>query len=209
MARTAEHKEAQLQALVDLAEQRIAQGGVAGLKARDLAAGLGCAVGAIYNLVDDMDALILLVRARTLARLDALVAAALPGPAHDDPERAQGEMVAVALAYCRFARANLNLWRTMFEHRARERRLVPQTALAQQTQIFGHIMRPLRVKLPGADEIALALLSRTLFAAVHGVTVVSLDETLLEVPAAALEAQVEQLVTLVARGLDAAAARAG
>ena len=204
MARTAGHKEAQLQALVDLAEQRIAAGGVAGLKARDLAAGLGCAVGAIYNLVDDIDALILLVRARTLTRLDALVAAALSGPAHEDPARANDEMVAVALAYCRFARSNLNLWRTMFEHRAGDRRLMPQTALAQQTQIFGHIMRPLRVKLPDAGEAALALLSRTLFAAVHGVTVISLDETLLEVPAAMLEAQVEQLVTLVARGLDAA-----
>ena len=39
----------------------MAAGGLAGLKTRELAREIGCANGAVYNLVDDMDELILLV----------------------------------------------------------------------------------------------------------------------------------------------------
>jgi AcrR family transcriptional regulator len=52
---------------------RIAVGGLAGLKTRELAREIGCANGAVYNLVVDMDELILRVGSRTLRRLDALL----------------------------------------------------------------------------------------------------------------------------------------
>ena len=55
--------------LIDLAEAQIAASGAASLKARDLAAQAGCAVGAIYNVVDDMTALVMQVNVRTFARL--------------------------------------------------------------------------------------------------------------------------------------------
>ena len=46
-------------------------GGLAGLKTRELAREIGVANGAVYNLVEDMDELILRVGSRTLGRLDA------------------------------------------------------------------------------------------------------------------------------------------
>lgn len=67
--------------LVDAAEARIAAGGLSGLKARDVTADAGCALGALYNVVEDLDRLILLVNSRTLARLGAALKAAVPrGP---------------------------------------------------------------------------------------------------------------------------------
>jgi hypothetical protein len=52
---------------------RIAVGGLAGLKKRELAREIGCANGAVYNLVADMDELILRLGSRTLRRLDAIL----------------------------------------------------------------------------------------------------------------------------------------
>src|SRR5690242_17828165 len=52
--------------LVGAAERTITQHGPGSLRARALAEEAGCAVGAIYNVVEDLDDLVLLVNARTL-----------------------------------------------------------------------------------------------------------------------------------------------
>ena len=52
------------------AEDTIAKGGLGELRARDLADEAGCAVGAIYNAVEDLDELMLLANMRTLAALE-------------------------------------------------------------------------------------------------------------------------------------------
>ena len=53
----------------------------------------------------------------------------------------------------------------------------------------------------------LALLTRTLFSAVHGVLVLGLDEKLIAVPVAALEQQIDMLVRLVCAGLGSEESR--
>ena len=55
--------------LVDAAEARIASQGLAALKAREVTADAGCALGALYTAFDDLDRLILQVNSRTLVRL--------------------------------------------------------------------------------------------------------------------------------------------
>ena len=49
--KTAERKQNLKMALIAAAERAVAARGLAGLKARSLAAEVGCAVGAIYNVV--------------------------------------------------------------------------------------------------------------------------------------------------------------
>ncbi|HKG01011.1 MAG TPA: TetR/AcrR family transcriptional regulator, partial [Xanthobacteraceae bacterium] len=63
----AQRRESLKQALVGAAERMIATQGLSGLRARALADTVGCAVGAIYNVVADLDELILLVNSRTIA----------------------------------------------------------------------------------------------------------------------------------------------
>src|SRR3954464_1020435 len=93
--------------LILAAEKSISAGGLAGLKTRELAREIGCANGAVYNLVAAVDELILLVGSRTLARLDAArIAAKSPAPA--SPAET---LVRIAVAYCDFAAENLELWR--------------------------------------------------------------------------------------------------
>src|SRR5215472_11285808 len=60
--------------LIDAAESAIAAGGLSALHARDLARAVGCALGAIYNVVPDLHALVFHVNSRTLAMIEGEVA---------------------------------------------------------------------------------------------------------------------------------------
>ena len=201
MQKSVERKQRQRAALIDAAEAAIAKRGLAGLRAREIAAAAGCALGAIYNLVADMDELTLLVGSRTLARLDfALASAGAPDPPAD-ADQAISRLVAIALAYCRFAGANLNLWRAVFEHRMAESRPVPAWAVEEQMRLFAHVAAPLRLLAPFVDDAELQLLARTLFAAVHGIVLLGVEQKTVAVPQEALEQKIEQLVRLVCAGL--------
>lgn len=202
MTDTATRRDRQRAQLIEAAERAIAEKGLAGLKARELAREIGCSLGAIYNLVADMDELVLRVGSRTLARLDAALSAA-PRPASSQAE-ATDALVAVALAYCAFARDNLQLWRVLFEHRMAEGAVVPDWAVSEQMTLFRHILRPLGLLVPERDEDDRNLLGRTLFSAVHGVVAIGLEEKLIAVPRRELDRQIEGLVRMACRGLSAA-----
>lgn len=203
MERVSDRRERQREALIEAAERAIAEKGLAGLKARELAREIGCAVGAIYNLVADMDELVLRVGSRTLSRLERALQEAEGQAVPTGPEQAVEHLVAVALGYCRFARANLHLWRTLFEHRMAEGSNVPEWAVSEQMTLFRHIALPLASLMPAADAAAVALFTRTMFSAVHGVLALGLDEKLVAVPVAELERQIDALVRLICRGLTA------
>src|SRR6187402_684130 len=111
--------------LVLAAERSIGTGGLAGLKTRELAREIGVANGAVYNLVEDMDELILRVGSRTRGRLDAaLTAAESAGPASP-----RDTLVRIAVAYCHFAAENLELWRALFEPRMAPDKPLPEWAV--------------------------------------------------------------------------------
>ena len=130
--------------LILAAERSISAGGLAGLKTRELAREIGVANGAVYNLVDDMDELILRVGSRTLARLDASLTAA----ESDGPASPRETLVRIAVAYCDFAAENLELWRALFEHRMAPGKPVPEWAIDEQMNLFRHIYRPLAELFP-------------------------------------------------------------
>src|ERR1051325_3896482 len=64
MTKILERRAKQLEVLIAAAEKAIASKGLSGLKSRELAARIGVANGAVFNLVDDMDELILRVGSR-------------------------------------------------------------------------------------------------------------------------------------------------
>src|SRR3954452_10854957 len=144
MSKAMERREKLRADLILAAERRMAERGLAGLKTRDLASEIGCANGAVYNLVADVDELILRVGSRTLARLDAALGAA-EGAGEPSPATT---LVRIAIAYCDFAAANLELWRALFEHRMEPGKEVPDWAISEQMELFGHIYRPLAALFP-------------------------------------------------------------
>ena len=190
-AATADRRQAQLEALLEAAEKRIIEGGVKSLKARDLAADIGIALGGLYNLVADMDALLLLVSSRTLARLGAFAegrTAQLPMATRAE---AVERLVEVALSYLAFARENLELWRMVFELRLDNP--LPEWAAQDQLRLFRHIAMPLAVIMPDLDTIGLTVRARTLFAAVHGIVTIGLEERMIAVPTQRLAEEIAWL----------------
>ena len=179
--------------LIEAAEATVCRHGYPALKARDLACAAGVSLGGLYNLVGDLDEVMLLVSARTLARLDAALSAA----GGDDPA---GRLVEIALAYCRFARDNLLLWRALFEHQLPEGKPLPDWHARAQLGMFQHLAEPLRRLAPERSEHQRALLARTWFSAVHGVVLLGLADMLVAVPYDALEAQIAEMVRALCAG---------
>ena len=197
MSKTLERRAKQREALILAAEKAVAAKGLAGLKSRELAQKIGVANGAVFNLVADMDELILRVGSRTLARLDAALTAAesagSPSPAET--------LVRIAVAYCDFAAENLDLWRALFEHRMAPGKPVPEWAVSEQMALFRHIYAPLAVLFPKRSPEALGVTARSLFSAVHGMVLLGLEQKLIAVPVDALRAEIAVIVRAMVKGL--------
>ena len=188
--------------LIDAAERTIDAEGLRGLKARELAHKVGCAVGAIYNVVTDLDDLIFAVNARTLAALeDKLTAAGAAASAKADTDDAVGRLVRLALAYTDFAAANTPRWRAMFDHQPPAGRAIPDWYLADQMRLFSYVEEPLKVLQPGIATARRALIARSLVSAVHGIVVLGLEEKLQLIPLPVLREQVTLLVAAMGTGL--------
>lgn len=190
-------------ALIDAAERTIEAEGLRGLKARELAYKVGCAVGAIYNVVTDLDDLIFAVNARTLEQLEAKLTAAGATGAAGAPgiEGATAQLVRLALAYLEFAAAHTLRWRAVFDHQPLAGREMPDWYLAEQLRLFGYVEAPLRVLLPSAAPDRRAMIARSLVSAVHGIVVLGLEEKLQLIPLPVLREQVTLLVGAMGRGL--------
>jgi AcrR family transcriptional regulator len=189
--------------LIEAASRLVEAQGLASLKARPLAEKAGCALGAIYTVFPDLDALILAVSARTLARLethlDATAGKITPDASPRDAARQR--LVALALAYLDFAFAHRASWRALFEHRLPEGRPMPEWMIADQARLFGKVEGLLGPLVPQMGVAQRALLARSLFSAVHGLVLLGLEEKLGVMPFATLREEVERLVSAMARGL--------
>ena len=197
MSKALERRAKLREALIEAAERAIAAKGLSGLKTRDLAEEIGIANGGVYNLVEDVDELILRVGSRTLARLDAsLSLAEISG--QSSPRET---LVRIAVAYCDFAAENLELWRALFEHRMQPGKPVPEWAVSEQMELFRHIYKPLAALFPRRSPTQLGVTARSLFSAVHGMVALGLEQKLIAVPLDALRIEIAALVRAMIDGL--------
>jgi WHG domain-containing protein len=137
------------------------------------------------------------VGSRTLARLDAALSAAESNSAPSPAET----LVRIAVAYCDFAAENLELWRALFEHRMAPEKPVPEWAVEEQMNLFRHIYHPLARLFPDWSKDELSITARSLFAAVHGMVSLGLEQKLIAVPVAALRDEIATIVKATIKGL--------
>ncbi|MGB6371873.1 MAG: TetR-like C-terminal domain-containing protein [Methylocella sp.] len=201
---TEDRKQNLKMALIAAAERAVAARGLAGLKVRSLAAEAGCAVGAIYNVVADLDDLALAVNSRTHVALEeelAAVAGVDPAKPAVEADRAVGRLIQLAVAYLDFAAANTRRWRALFEHRLPEGKPMPDWYLGEQIRLFGFIEQPLRDLLPSMAPEQRAMLARTMFSATHGIVALGLEEKLGAVSLEELRNQTTLIVSAIVTGL--------
>ena len=187
-------------ALIRAVERMIEKEGLGGMRARELAHKVGCAVGAIYNVFTDLDHLIFAVNALTLEQLEKTltVAGEKSVDPHADPTKT---LVHLALAYTDYAAANRRRWRALFDHRLAEDQEVPAWYQANLHRLFVYVEEPLRRHASDMEPQQRIQLARSLFSAVHGIVLIGLEEKLQSIPVSTVREQVTFMVEAFARGL--------
>ncbi|MBR0851368.1 TetR/AcrR family transcriptional regulator [Bradyrhizobium diazoefficiens] len=180
--------------ILEIARRIIASKGLRSLKVRDVAEAAGCSVGSVYNEFGDFDGVILTVNRETVQALTTRLA----GVPADDPLR---QLHGLAATYLEFFAEHANLLRSLFEHRMEDDRPYPDDILQLVMDAFALMHPPLLRLLPDADDVKLALLSRTLFSAVHGIISLGLEERMVAVPSQMLRQQIDQFVDTHLAGL--------
>jgi AcrR family transcriptional regulator len=121
--------------------------GLRGVGVRAIAARLGISPGTLYNVIGDIDDIVLHVNAQTLIRLrDSLQAAIVAG------RDAMSNVFAVAEAYVDFVRANPKRWSMLFEYSLASGKDLPgwyRETLDQTVATVDQLLRPM---IPARNE---------------------------------------------------------
>lgn len=192
--KTKQRKAALAERLIGAAELRIERDGLRALRARDLAADAGCSLGAIYNVFDDLNALVMAVNGRTFRRLGEAVNASLAGAGAETPNQ---RLIIMSNAYLRFASQHNNLWRALFNLQMTADGPVPDWYLQAMGRLFAHIAEPLSEIFPEKDAEGIDLMTRTLFSSIHGIVLLGLARRISGVPVERIEEMIAQLLNQI------------
>ncbi|MEL6410953.1 MAG: TetR/AcrR family transcriptional regulator [Pseudomonadota bacterium] len=190
--KVAQRRDALRKKLIDIAEERIAEGGVASVKARDLAKAADCALGAIYNVFGDLHDVIIEVNGRTFRKLGAYVAERLENGKDELPTE---RLIIMAHAYLDFAADHPNTWRALFDVNMSVNMDVPQWYVDELLRLFGHISSPVKECFPEMNETEVDLMTRALFASVHGNVLLGLENRISAVPRSELKRMLAVLLS--------------
>lgn len=183
--------------LLDLAEATIDTRGLSSLRARDLAKAAECSVGAIYNVFNDLDGLVMQVNGRTFLRLGKKVAASIDDMDASPPcER----LVALAHTYLDFAQNNYRLWSALFGIKLTVESNVPEWYLQTLDDLFAHISQPVSELFPDLSMQDTHLMTRGLFSSVHGVVLLGLQQRISGLP----DGEISRMLTLILSNLGRA-----
>jgi len=172
--------------LLAVAEALVVQGGQQALTARALAAHIGYSLGHVYNLVSDLDELVLMINARTLDRLIEALQDAL-----EDAKEGPTRIYKLAETYLSFCQSNARLWELVLAHRLPEGRQVPgeyAVLIATLPALVGDELKQLYPKR-SSEQIKRDV--ATLWSALHGLSTLDLTGrlTLIGAPKAELLAK--------------------
>ena len=170
--------------------------GLVALQARRVAREADCSVGTLYNVFGDMDGLVLALNQTTVRRLGEALIRSFE-TASSSP--AETRLTDLALTYMRFARENLPLWRAVFEHRLPDGVDIPADYRSDQARLLALIETIVAADI--ADETLRRRAARALFAAIHGIVHLALDQKLSDFDPEATEAEIRFIVSAVAHGL--------
>ncbi|MFT6024223.1 MAG: AcrR family transcriptional regulator [Ascidiaceihabitans sp.] len=182
--------------LIDAAEAQIVDGGLNTVKARDMARKAECALGAIYNVFDDINDLVMAVNGRTFHKLGEVVSVAVENARDETPN---DQLIAMSKAYLGFAAENTYLWRALFDLEMSSESKVPEWYLAELAQLFAHIGRPLALLFPELPRDELDLMVRALFSSVHGIVLLGLEKRISGVPRPQIEHMLGQVLSQIGK----------
>jgi AcrR family transcriptional regulator len=174
VARRNDHSRDELRRMsLQAAEAILDEDGVGALSVRRIAQSIGYSHGTLYLVFRNLDGLLLELNGRTLDGLADALEEALQG---HPPGRER--LHALARAYLAFARRNTARWRLVFEHHLPEGE--PTPAWVSSKVARGHALLDLALAGCGVPAGQRPSLGLALWCAIHGVTVLALDDKLVD-----------------------------
>lgn len=160
------------------------------LSLRKLAKMVGYSPGTLINLFGSYAKLILAANARTLDFIaDDL---SLVMTADNKPT---DKLTTFAHKYLAFAQAHPYQWRILFEHRLEEEEEIPQWQWARIERLFTMIEECLKELKPNSSQDDRHQASRVLWASVHGICALSIDDKLFAQETVLGEEMISSLIT--------------
>lgn len=191
MAGKREEKRAALrERLLASALKRIEDGGIASLRARDLANDAGCALGAIYNIFTDLDELVFYAKAEVFRSMDEQLDQVMAGADALPPKE---QMLKLSHAYHHFATKNHHTWMALFASDLAEPADIPDWYRTALHRLMSHISKPLAQLQPDLNAAELNLRTRTIFSAIHGVILLSVQKR----PSGVADSEVPDAIEIV------------
>jgi len=183
--------------MIEVAERIVSAEGLSALTARRVAVEVGVAVGTIYNIFDNLGALVAQVNARTLADLAAALSGVRTGEgsSHD-------VLMGFADRYRAFVRDNPNRWTAVFEVEMPAAGQMPPNQ-ASIDQLFSFLEDAICAHDRRIDARMARRSARGLWAAVHGLLMLSASGRLPVIRLENVRPTIDHLVTCHLLGLDA------
>jgi len=197
MARRKDHSPQQLSDLTIAAViSFMAQHPINQLSLRGLAKIVGYSPGTLLNLFGSYNKLLLQVSGFTLGQIQQQLAAEVSSSdtnnCHVNPA---DSIVAIANSYLKFAQQAPYQWQQVFEHRLDSGEEMPLIHQQQITELF-QLIEPLLAQLaPQANANTVLIASRTLWASVHGICMMSIEDKLFTPTSITSDTLIDSLIT--------------
>lgn len=160
MGRRSDHSRNELEEMIlATGSALIAEVGLAGFSAREIARRIGYSIGTIHNLFGSSDRLIAAINTRTFGLWAASLGTAL------DAAPAGDRIAALVDAYFAFARTNPHLWAAIYDHRLAALTDADHAARGILTEI---VVAEVARALGRPADPQVNTLARSLIATVHG-----------------------------------------
>lgn len=160
MGRRSDHSRDELEEMIlATGSALVAEVGLAGFSAREIARRIGYSIGTIHNLFGSSDRLIAAINTRTFGLWAASLDAAL------DAAPASDRIAALVDGYFAFARANPHLWAAIYDHRLAALTDADHAARGILTEI---VVAEVARALGRPADPQVNTLARSLIATVHG-----------------------------------------
>lgn len=197
MARRSDHTRSELKDLVvKTATEIISSEGLKALTTRNIASAIGYSPGSIYNVVDDLDALIAIVNENTMRQLNVgLTEIVMTGDVLNDAKQ-------VLNTYLNFRNDYPGLWKANLAHAVRQDFVQPASYVVETEVSFAVAARAIGPAFQGNDE-KVQLAVRVLWAALQGIFSISDTATVFHTGRDGIREMAENLVETYLRGLNA------
>ena len=178
--------------------------GLEQVTARRLARDAGCAVGTLYNLFDDLNAVLLEVLAGFMDEIDLVVKRALQDTTCHSPEE---RILHLSAVYTDFVIANAPLWQALFQRVRPSLRPFPDWYREREARLFAQLAKELEDLVEQPSGMDLFGTAEALWAAVHGMVALAASQDGAAIKESNARRHISTIVAAVIRGLRTDALR--